>query len=739
MPQRKHAAIMFTDIVGYTALMGKDENRALSVLQKNREIHKRLIKKYLGELIKEMGDGLLISFPLASDAVRCAQEIQHVIKNENITLRIGIHEGEVLFEGRDVLGDGVNIASRLQEFTDPGCIVVSGAVYTNIKNKPEIEVEFVKETTFKNVDEPVKVYKVSCEKQPVKESTSDSLEADIKDIIRIDPVETSEKIDSSLPQAKKRLKITYVFIVALAVLVVAFVYPKVFRKDKFEGLKDTDGRISIAVMPFENLSGDTLYNVWQGGFQNLLISTLSNSKELTVRQYQTMHEVFEGKRNLTYASITPTIASELAQKLETKTFILGNILKAGNKIRINTQLINAETEEIYKTYQIDGNSEDDIFAISDSLSGLIKNYLEIKKLIEEYDSPVIRESIFTNSSRAFQYYIHGYDAFMNLDFQAGSEWLTKAIEVDSGFVGAYIMLSFNYLVTGKDQQAKNCCIIAMKRRHELPLRGKLMLDHLNSYYFETPYEEIRYIKQILEIDKMNTTYWYLLGSAYYKMEKYREAINYWEKTLNIHKKWGTNYRNPFIYDWLGDSYHQINEHKREEEVYKFALNAFPDLPNIRYRQAICALAKGSMEEADVLINKYKSIRKNRSQWSDSHILSSVGYIYSNAYLFEDAEKYLRQALKMEPDNPDRINTLAWFLIDKDINVDEGVDLIQKALVMEPDTWRFIDTKGWGLYKQGKYEEALKILKDAWDLRPMYRHRGYLNILEVEEAVAKQNK
>jgi len=739
MPQRKHAAIMFTDIVGYTALMGKDENRAFDLLQKNRELHKHFIKKYKGELIKEMGDGLLISFPLASDAVRCAQEIQNAAKIGNISLRIGIHEGEVLFEGSDVLGDGVNIASRLQEASDPGCISISGAVYKNIKNKPEIEVEFVEETTFKNVDEPVKVYTVSCEAPSVKKSSSGNLDNIQEVITGIDSIGSLEEPEITSTSAKNRLKITYVFIVVLAVLVVVFVYPKMFKKDKFVGLKDADGRISISVMPFENLSGDTLYDVWQGGFQNLLISTLSNSRKLIVRQYQTMHEVFEGKRNLTYASITPSIASELAKKLETKTFILGKILKAGNKIRINTQLINAETEEIYKTYQIEGNGEDDIFAISDSLSGLIKNYLEIKKLIEEFDSPVIRESLFTNSSEAFQYYIHGYDAFMNFDFQAGPEWLTKAIEVDSGFVGAYIMLSFNYLVTGRDKQAKHCCTLAMKRRHELPLRGKLMLDHLHAYYFETPDEEIKYLKQILEIDEMNTTYWYLLGSAYYKMEKNREAINYWANALNIHKKWGTNYRNPFIYDWLGDSYHQINEHKKEKEVYELALNVFPDPPSIRYNQAICALSQGDTKEADVLINKYKSFRKSRSQWSDSRILSSVGYIYSAAKLFDDAKKYFQEALKMDPDNPDRINDLAWFFIDNDINVDEGVELIQKALVEEPDTWHFIDTKGWGLYKQGKYEEACKILQEAWDLRPMYQHIGYLHILEAEEAVANQKK
>jgi TolB-like protein/Tfp pilus assembly protein PilF len=166
MPEdRRLAAIMFTDIVGYTALMGTDEGKAFKLLQKNRNIQKPLIKKYRGEWLKEMGDGVLASFHSVSDAIRSASEIQQQAKNENIHLRIGIHEGEVVFKGNDVLGDGVNIASRLEEIAEEGSIYVSGTVYQEIKNKPEFKTEFVEEVTLKNVEEPIKVYKVLCEKE----------------------------------------------------------------------------------------------------------------------------------------------------------------------------------------------------------------------------------------------------------------------------------------------------------------------------------------------------------------------------------------------------------------------------------------------------------------------------------------------------------------------------------------------------------------------------------------------
>ena len=125
-------------------------------------------------------------------------------------------------------------------------------------------------------------------------------------------------------------------------------------------------------------------------------------------------------------------------------------------------------------------------------------------------------------------------------------------------------------------------------------------------------------------------------------------------------------------------------------------------------------------------------------WSESRILSGVGTIYEGANQFDKAEFNYRQALQLDPRNPVRINNLAWFLIDNDINVDEGMDLIQKSLEISPDNWYFLDTKGWGLYKQGRVEEALKVLTDAWDLRPAYDHEGYQHIEEVKKALASQN-
>ena len=162
MPQsRQLASIMFTDIVGYTELMGKDELKALRILKENRELQKPVIEQFHGRWIKELGDGIMASFNTVSDSVYAAIKIQEACKAAgDFQLRIGIHLGEVVFENDDLFGDGVNIASRIQAITNPGSIWVSESVHHNISNKKEIETRFVKQEMLKNVKEPVRIYEV---------------------------------------------------------------------------------------------------------------------------------------------------------------------------------------------------------------------------------------------------------------------------------------------------------------------------------------------------------------------------------------------------------------------------------------------------------------------------------------------------------------------------------------------------------------------------------------------------
>src|SRR3954453_7205930 len=161
---RQLAAIMFTDIVGYTALMGDDEQQAFEILRKNRQLQKPLIEQYNGKWIKELGDGVLASFPTVTDAVLCATEIQRACnERKDFQLRIGIHLGEVVFEDNDVFGDGVNIASRIQALASIGGIWISESVHNNVANKKEIHTEYIREEVLRHVKEPVKIYKVVTE------------------------------------------------------------------------------------------------------------------------------------------------------------------------------------------------------------------------------------------------------------------------------------------------------------------------------------------------------------------------------------------------------------------------------------------------------------------------------------------------------------------------------------------------------------------------------------------------
>lgn len=162
MPQsRQLAAIMFTDIVGYTKLMGEDEQNAFELLQENRNLQKPIIEKFSGRWIKELGDGVMASFTTVSDAINAAINIQQVCNiSQRFQLRIGINLGEVVFENEDMFGDGVNIASRIQAIAIPGGIYISESVHHNISNKKNIITQFVKTVRLKNVKEDVRIYQV---------------------------------------------------------------------------------------------------------------------------------------------------------------------------------------------------------------------------------------------------------------------------------------------------------------------------------------------------------------------------------------------------------------------------------------------------------------------------------------------------------------------------------------------------------------------------------------------------
>ena len=163
MPQtRQLAAIMFTDISGFTALMGNDEQKAYDILQKNRALQKPIIAEFNGRWIKELGDGVLASFNTVSDAVNAAFKIQQQCNvAKEFQLSIGIHQGEIMLEDGDIYGDAVNVASRIQSLGVPGSVLFSKKVKDEIHNKTEFQTVSLGNFEFKNVEEPLEIFALS--------------------------------------------------------------------------------------------------------------------------------------------------------------------------------------------------------------------------------------------------------------------------------------------------------------------------------------------------------------------------------------------------------------------------------------------------------------------------------------------------------------------------------------------------------------------------------------------------
>src|SRR5712671_4426623 len=158
-PTRELAAIMFSDIAGYSTIMGRDEHTALRTLTEHRELLRTLLPKYNGRMLGEIGDGTLTSFHSALDAVNCAREMQTALKDDpELRVRIGIHIGDVLFSADNVWGDGVNVASRIHALAAPGGICMSAHVYDEIRNKPGMRAKYLGQKNLKNISRPIGVY-----------------------------------------------------------------------------------------------------------------------------------------------------------------------------------------------------------------------------------------------------------------------------------------------------------------------------------------------------------------------------------------------------------------------------------------------------------------------------------------------------------------------------------------------------------------------------------------------------
>jgi len=580
----------------------------------------------------------------------------------------------------------------------------------------------IKEIILGMKNEPIQV--IGEKKQP---------EESFKEVKTEEIKEVKEK-----PAKSKRARLLIPIAICILLIIAGIIaYPKIFKQDTLERLRSSGERISIAVMPFQNMTNDTTWNIWQDGLKNELITFLSTYPgELEVRQTESFDAIFQSEGLTSYASVTPSMARKISKKLNARVFVTGSIKQAKEKIRINAQLTNSNTGVTFKSFEIDGTAKEEmIFPIIDSLKNLISDFLIISVLEKELPKE-LRPQVTTFSSEAYRYYMYGNRDFYKLDYPPAREWFMKAIDIDSNFFAPLTLLISSYSNQGLYEEGRKWMLRLNKKSDQLTIREKIETNALYAIYFETPYERIKYFKQLIAIDDQTPIPYHNNGIAYNNLFLYEKAIQEFEMQLEIYKKWNSKPRFVACYTHLGFAYHQLGLFKKERMLYKKAERDFPNDPQLIRRQAILSLTEGKTKSANVYIEKVKSIQRDEMT-SEADIALNLASIYAEAEILHKAEEYYRQSLSLDSDNSVGINAFAYLLINKDRNINEGMELIETGLKLSPDNFNYLHTKGWGLYKQGKYLEALEILQKSWDIRreqAIYNHEAYLHLEAARKAV-----
>ena len=351
-PTRELAAIMFSDIVGYTAIIGRDEQMAMRALAAHRELLRSILPRFNGRLIGEIGDGTLSSFHSAVDAVNCAREIQASLAgNGELRIRIGIHVGDVVFTDKTVLGDGVNVASRIHELAPPGGCCISERVYEEIRNKPEFHVQDLGEKHLKNVDRPIRAY---------------ALTADASGQPRSAPGLAAGVAKSMATQRKLVVGVGALLVVALIAAVSTWRWLGPFNS--WRPSAGAPAMRSIAVLPLENLSGDPAQEYFADGMTDELITDLAKISGLRVISRTSVMK-FKGEHR--------ERLPEIAKALNVNTIVEGSVLRIGDKVRIAAQLIDAPTDKHLwaESYERDTR---DVLTLQDEVATTIARQIDVE-------------------------------------------------------------------------------------------------------------------------------------------------------------------------------------------------------------------------------------------------------------------------------------------------------------------------------------------------------------------------
>ena len=371
---RRLAAILAADVAGYSRLMGVDEEGTLERLKAlRRELLDPKIAVHNGRIVKTTGDGMLVEFASVVDAVRCAVSVQQAMPERNsdvapdsrIELRIGINLGDVIVEGEDLYGDGVNIAARIEALADPGGVFVSNTVHDHVRDRLPFIFEDLGEQQVKNIARPVRVY-------------------------RVRDVRAAESTPAHSP-------------------------PALALPDK----------PSIAVLPFQNMSGDPEQEYFADGMVEEIITALSRIRWL-----------FVIARNSTFTYKGQAVdVKQVGRELGVRYVLEGSVRKGGNRVRITAQLIDATSGTHLWADRFDGSLED-VFELQDevatSVAGVIEPTLEAAEIRRASARP-------TNDLSAYDLYLRALPHVATYQWDHTVEaldLLQRAIERDPNFASA---------------------------------------------------------------------------------------------------------------------------------------------------------------------------------------------------------------------------------------------------------------------------------------------------------------
>jgi TolB-like protein/Tfp pilus assembly protein PilF len=536
------------------------------------------------------------------------------------------------------------------------------------------------------------------------------------------------------------------FIIVSGILIVAiilfFVFDpfNFFRKDKFEDLRDPNGKISIAVMPFENQTGDTTLNWFQRGISSLIINGLGNSSELAVLDDHTMFEVMESMNQVYTAGISPSIAKEVAKKVKAETYISGSFQGREDAYWILVNLVNTESGEIIWTNKVEGNLKSSSYLdLADSLCNEIKNYLEIKALenVADFD---FREA-YPNSAEAYRYFIEGMNLILAEDYEPAIQSLKKALEIDSTFTFASFYIAFAYNYSSQFEECVLWTEKAYNSKNRLPYKYQPLLEIWYACSISKNLSDIiRYCRQFEESGIQSRLLWFDLGTTYISYPvQFEKAVAAFDKVMQMSLERGGYWEYDNFYNWYVWALHNVGQHEKEKEICDIGLSINHGNFYCISQQVICCLFRGDSLAAEKNIKKLKSMVKEDYNWSESKIELWMGHLYLNATDSIEAEKHYRNAYNLDDTDISYMLNLAKVLINAEININEGMELVQKALIIDPENNWADWLKGRGLYKQGKFEEAVILLRRAKGNWLSFHPELHHDVQEAEQALANKNK